>query len=1142
MGLGTRELLLIIRGQDELSRTLRGLSGTFVTTSAAAQQAAARQMALGGAISTVGVGMAAVGAIGAKWLDDAVDSAKTFQTQVALVKTQVDNVNVSQQQLENVSKTVAKSIAAPLDQLNASLYDIFSSMDVNVAQSQKFLEAFAQAAVAGQVDVQTAGRATIAIMNAWHLPVSDLSHIMDVQFQLVRKGVGTYQEFADVIGQAIPSAQRAGQSIDTLAGMMAYLTRNGLSAAMAAASSQRALDAFSNPKVVGRLKAMGVAVLNNKGGFNDFSVVIEQLQKKLSKMTDPQRSAALQQLFLGAGGTIQARRFYDTVLESSTAVKQYTTLVGDMKNSSGALAGAYDTMSNTMTAKTQLLSNEYGLLKISVGEALIPVLTKLVPLIQKIFDWWNSLSTSTQHLIIYIAAIASILFIVGGAILFVVGTFIMMAGAAAMADIALAPLFLTIGAIVIGIAALAVAAYLVYKNWDTISKAVKSVWVPMVHLFGQVWSDLLNKVLKPVLQFLQDQIGSRLGRLWRQMSEDVSTAMNTVKGTITDGWNKVASFVKEMLGNMEAWYKDHFGAIQDTIKIFKDWFAAIWPYLRGIISNILYIIVSIFENTWGMIAGIVKGAWEIIVGIVKGGWEIISSVFRGAIDIIEGIVGLFIDLFTGRWSKLWDDIMKIVTGAWEIIRGVFAGSWIIIEGVATGAWHIIAAIFTGLWKDVVAVFKGGVGIVGNIWDTAMGTIEKVWQNLWNNGILGFLRAIGKSFKTAVQNTVDQVSAVWSAVKKAFADPVNWVIALVWNTGIVTLWNGLMSSLGIHGLLLSDIPLINTHAAGGLIEGPGTGTSDSILSWLSNKEYVVNAKQTAAWLPLLQAINGGMMPGFAAGGMVSTSPNAAVAKVLQFASVTPQQQQILSNPYGTVTSRSSASDWNSGGGFLGLNAVDRTATWLANKIADALSNVAGDVFHSMTNPKNLSSLVLKEVAYAQSLFPNYGWTIDQIKPLISLWQQESGWNPDAVNKSSGAYGIPQSLGHGHPYNLGDYASQIRWGENYINQRYGSPAAAWAHEVAHNWYDIGLTAGFVPKGTSMMMNGTGADEHLAVLTNTQWAVLHRLGSPSAMLGGNGGGNTYNITVEGINIYTNEIDPSQHAVELGNYLTQMGAGALG
>jgi hypothetical protein len=63
---------------------------------------------------------------------------------------------------------------------------------------------------------------------------------------------------------------------------------------------------------------------------------------------------------------------------------------------------------------------------------------------------------------------------------------------------------------------------------------------------------------------------------------------------------------------------------------------------------------------------------------------------------------------------------------------------------------------------------------------------------------------------------------------------------------------------------------------GLISGPGTGTSDSILAMfasgatglISDTEFVVNARSTRKYLPLLEAINGDRLkiPGFAKGGM------------------------------------------------------------------------------------------------------------------------------------------------------------------------------------------------------------------------------------------------------------------------------------
>lgn len=91
----------------------------------------------------------------------------------------------------------------------------------------------------------------------------------------------------------------------------------------------------------------------------------------------------------------------------------------------------------------------------------------------------------------------------------------------------------------------------------------------------------------------------------------------------------------------------------------------------------------------------------------------------------------------------------------------------------------------------------------------------------------------------------------------------------------------------------------------------------------------------------------------------------------------------------------------------------------------------------------------EHRYAQQVFGN-----DSTEQgcLGQLWDRESGWNADAVNPTSGAYGIPQALPsvHGHPFALGDWRAQIRWGHRYITRRYGDPCSALAHEQAAGWY--------------------------------------------------------------------------------------------
>lgn len=85
-----------------------------------------------------------------------------------------------------------------------------------------------------------------------------------------------------------------------------------------------------------------------------------------------------------------------------------------------------------------------------------------------------------------------------------------------------------------------------------------------------------------------------------------------------------------------------------------------------------------------------------------------------------------------------------------------------------------------------------------------------------------------------------------------------------------------------------------------------------------------------------------------------------------------------------------------------------------------------------------------------------WTKGQLwSDWVALWNQESGWRWNATNPQSGAYGIPQALPADKMASAGadwktNPATQIKWGIQYIADRYGNPSVAMAHERANNWY--------------------------------------------------------------------------------------------
>jgi hypothetical protein len=80
--------------------------------------------------------------------------------------------------------------------------------------------------------------------------------------------------------------------------------------------------------------------------------------------------------------------------------------------------------------------------------------------------------------------------------------------------------------------------------------------------------------------------------------------------------------------------------------------------------------------------------------------------------------------------------------------------------------------------------------------------------------------------------------------------------------------------------------------------------------------------------------------------------------------------------------------------------------------------------------------------------------EQFSCLEKLWGKESGWNPNAQNPTSTAYGIPQFLNSTWASTgiakTSDGYRQIDAGLIYIENRYGSPCGAWSHSQAKGWY--------------------------------------------------------------------------------------------
>lgn len=148
------------------------------------------------------------------------------------------------------------------------------------------------------------------------------------------------------------------------------------------------------------------------------------------------------------------------------------------------------------------------------------------------------------------------------------------------------------------------------------------------------------------------------------------------------------------------------------------------------------------------------------------------------------------------------------------------------------------------------------------------------SSMWNN--------VGKQFATGIKN----VGSLTAQIVKSITPGVQGLVK-TYTENVKKVWDAVAKPLNLATLAAVSFSAATVSvgnvtppptqtpifvARGGPINGPGGPREDKIAAWLSNGEFVVNAKQTAKYGTLLDEINSGKDPNvdwhYAAGGPVT----------------------------------------------------------------------------------------------------------------------------------------------------------------------------------------------------------------------------------------------------------------------------------
>lgn len=231
-----------------------------------------------------------------------------------------------------------------------------------------------------------------------------------------------------------------------------------------------------------------------------------------------------------------------------------------------------------------------------------------------------------------------------------------------------------------------------------------------------------------------------------------------------------------------------------------------------------------------------------------------NKFFRVIIGLVRGIKNTFLEAKAGVESGITSvgNFMTKVTEGLSTFTNKFDG----VGGIVSKALGVIIAPFSKLkeiWDEVMELFTG---------QGTLGDRLKAFANDMVN-----ILVLDNPVVKMAQGLANAVKTPLNAVIKLFENMVNKVLTTINDITSFSIDVPIYGKLSVKGTDLKPVSF-PAFRDGGYVSGEGTGTSDSIMARLSNGEFVMNARATAKYRGMLDAMNAGNLPTFSTGGAVS----------------------------------------------------------------------------------------------------------------------------------------------------------------------------------------------------------------------------------------------------------------------------------
>ncbi len=348
--------------QDKINRTeiaLKGISNEVPGMSRGLDMLSSPMMLAGAGIAAVGAGLYKSGQL-----------ALDFETGLAKINATAQLNDSSLGKLHDRLQDIGGESGGNFEKVPEA-YEKILSQTGKVNLSLDILETSLKGAKAGFTDIDVVAGALAQTLSVVGEQNTSASEVLDTLLKAKGVGAGEFKDFAQYMPQLIASAANMNISFKDTAGMFSYMTAKGQSAADSAMLMQNAFTALQKNEVIKGLGSKGINLFNAEGARRNIKDVFVDLSKKLSGLSDKQKT----------------NFFIDIGLNDAQAKNAFSVLTSDADKFKNIMEGVNNALGETdkQLAATSNRARDWGDIfdqvkswGVSLGEYILPVVDALV--------------------------------------------------------------------------------------------------------------------------------------------------------------------------------------------------------------------------------------------------------------------------------------------------------------------------------------------------------------------------------------------------------------------------------------------------------------------------------------------------------------------------------------------------------------------------------------------------------------------------------------------------------------------------------------------------------------------------------------------------------------------------------------------